>query len=42
MLRAFHRWPGLAGLALVTLLALTGAALVWRGRRPNAPRHSGE
>ena len=27
MLRAFHRWPGLAGLALVTLLALTGAAL---------------
>ncbi len=27
MLRAFHRWPGLVALALVTLLALTGAAL---------------
>ncbi|WP_413875785.1 PepSY domain-containing protein [Albidovulum sp.] len=27
MLRTFHRWPGLAALALVTLLALTGAAL---------------
>ena len=27
MLPAFHRWPGLAALVLVTLLALTGAAL---------------
>jgi sulfite reductase (NADPH) flavoprotein alpha-component len=27
MIRAFHRWPGLLGLGLVTLLALTGAAL---------------
>lgn len=27
MIRAFHRWPGLAALALVTVLALSGAAL---------------
>ncbi|PTX48142.1 sulfite reductase (NADPH) flavoprotein alpha-component [Gemmobacter caeni] len=27
MIRAFHRWPGLLALALVTLLALSGAAL---------------
>lgn len=27
MIRAFHRWPGLVALALVTLLALSGAAL---------------
>lgn len=27
MLRALHRWPGLAGLVLVTLLALSGAVL---------------
>ncbi|MFA5582289.1 MAG: hypothetical protein WDA25_10105, partial [Paracoccaceae bacterium] len=27
MIRALHRWPGLAGLLLVTLLAVSGAAL---------------
>ncbi len=27
MIRAFHRWPGLLALALVTVLALSGAAL---------------
>lgn len=27
MIRAFHRWPGLLALGLVTLLALSGAAL---------------
>ena len=27
MVRTFHRWPGLAALALLTLLALSGAAL---------------
>lgn len=27
MVRILHRWPGLAGLALLTLLALSGAAL---------------
>lgn len=27
MIRTFHRWPGLVALALLTLLALTGAAL---------------
>ncbi|MCR4267058.1 PepSY domain-containing protein [Nitratireductor sp. ZSWI3] len=27
MIRAFHRWPGLFALALVTVLALSGAAL---------------
>lgn len=27
MIRAFHRWPGLLALALVTILALSGAAL---------------
>ena len=27
MIRALHRWPGLVALALVTLLALSGAAL---------------
>ncbi len=27
MIRALHRWPGLAGLLLVTLIALSGAAL---------------
>jgi sulfite reductase (NADPH) flavoprotein alpha-component len=27
MIRALHRWPGLLGLALVTVLALSGAAL---------------
>ncbi|WP_323783592.1 PepSY domain-containing protein [Thalassovita sp.] len=27
MIRAFHRWPGLLALALVSLLALSGAAL---------------
>ena len=27
MIRAFHRWPGLVALALVTVLALSGAAL---------------
>ena len=27
MIRLFHRWPGLVALALVTLLALSGAAL---------------
>ena len=27
MIRALHRWPGLLALALVTILALSGAAL---------------
>ena len=27
MIRAFHRWPGLLALAIVTILALSGAAL---------------
>ncbi|MEX2643495.1 MAG: PepSY domain-containing protein, partial [Acetobacterales bacterium] len=27
MIRALHRWPGLLALALVTVLALSGAAL---------------
>ena len=27
MIRALHRWPGLLALVLVTLLALSGAAL---------------
>ena len=27
MIRAFHRWPGLIALALVTILSLSGAAL---------------
>ena len=27
MIRAFHRWPGLLALALVTVLALSGGAL---------------
>jgi sulfite reductase (NADPH) flavoprotein alpha-component len=27
MIRALHRWPGLVALVLVTVLALSGAAL---------------
>jgi len=27
MIRAFHRWPGLVALVLITVLTLSGAAL---------------